>query len=64
MSDDAGKKAAPVPLAPVQEPQAAVPRSGAGADTALDAMIRKRRMGVGGDATLPGGDLRRKPPKK
>ena len=65
MSEDAISKSAPVPVAPVPEPQAAVPRSGSGADTALDAMIKKRKMGLGGDATLPGGDqLRRKPLKK
>jgi len=64
MMEEDGKKPAPVPVAPVPEPQSGVPRSGSGADTALDAMIKKRRMGVTGDATLPGGDLRRKPPKK
>ena len=64
MSEDAISKSAPVPVAPVPEPQA-VPRSGSGADTALDAMIKKRKMGPASDATLPGGDhLRRKPLKK
>jgi hypothetical protein len=65
MNEDASRKPAQVPVGPVPEPQASVPRSGSGADTALDAMIQKRKMGVGSDATLPGGDqLRRKPPKK
>ena len=64
MSEDDGKKPARVPVAPVLEPQASVPRSGSGADTALDAMIQKRKMGVGSDPTLPGDTLRRKPPKK
>lgn len=64
MTEDAGKKPAPAPIAPAAQPQAGVPRSGSGADTALDAMIKKRRMGVASDPTLPGGDLRRRPPKK
>ena len=65
MSEDASGKPVQIPVGPVPEPQAAVPRSGSGADTALDAMIKKRKMGLGGDATLPGGDqLRRKPLKK
>ena len=65
MNEDASRKTAQVPVGPVMEPQAAVPRSGSGADTALDAMIKKRKMGVGSDPTLPGGDpLRRKAAKK
>ena len=64
MNEDASRKPVQVPVAPVPEPQA-VPRSGSGADTALDAMIKKRKLGPGSDATLPGGDhLRRKPQKK
>lgn len=30
------------------------PRSGSGADTALEAMIRKRLMGAGHEPTVPG----------
>ena len=61
MSEAASKK--PVPVAPVQEPQGSVPRSGSGADTALDAMIKKRKMRVGADPAPPG-DPRRKSTKK
>jgi hypothetical protein len=65
MSEDGSKKPVPVvPVAPVPEPQAGVPRSGSGADTALDAMIRKRKMGVGAEPPAPSGDARRKPRKK
>ena len=64
MNEDADKKAAPA--VPMQAPRGEVPGSGSGngADTALEAMIRKRRMGLGSDPTLPGSDMRRKAPKK
>jgi hypothetical protein len=61
MTDDASKKQ--TPTAPVQEPQADAPRSGSGADTALDAMIKKREPRAGGEPTLPG-DSRTRPPSK
>ena len=33
-----------------------VPRSGSGADTALEVMIKKRNMGTSGDAASPPAD--------
>ena len=55
------------PEAPVVEPPPEAPRpeprSGSGADTALEAMIRKRQMRAGSEPTLPG-DGTRKPAKR
>ena len=55
------------PEVPVAEPAPETvkpePRSGSGAGTALEALIRKRQMRVGGEPALPG-DGSRKPLKR
>ena len=49
MNGERAKQEEPIPAEPSSEGESAVPRSGNGAQTALEAMLRKRQMRAGAE---------------